>query len=274
MPPGMYGLLGPNGAGKSTLMRILASLQEPDEGEVTFGAIDVVKQKEELRKTLGYLPQEFGLLPNVTAEKLLGHFAILKGIMHRATRNEIVGDLLQQTNLWEKRKQKIGTFSGGMKQRFGVAIALLGNPRLMIVDEPTAGLDPAERVRFLNLLSALGESSVVILSTHLVDDVSELCTNMAIIREGRILLEAKPPDAVKELQSKIWRKGIDKRDLIKFEKEYPVISTKLLGGRTVIHIYSDAVPGDGFESVEPDLEDVYFSTMAGHFGAGCRGEGS
>jgi ABC-2 type transport system ATP-binding protein len=272
VPPGMYGLLGPNGAGKSTLMRILASLQEPDEGEITFGAIDVVNQKEELRKTLGYLPQDFGLLPNVTAETLLRHFAVLKGIMHRGTRNEIVGNLLQQTNLWAKRKQKIRTFSGGMKQRLGVAIALLGNPRLVIVDEPTAGLDPAERVRFLNLLSALGESNVVILSTHLVDDVSELCTNMAIIREGRILLEAKPSDAVKELKGRIWRKVIDKRDMIKFEKEYRIISTKLLGGRTVIHIYSDVSPGDVFESVETDLEDVYFSTMAGQFGAGCKGE--
>lgn len=272
VPPGMYGLLGPNGAGKSTLMRILASLQEPDEGEITFGAIDVVNQKEELRKTLGYLPQDFGLLPNMTAETLLRHFAVLKGIMHRGTRNEIVGNLLQQTNLSAKRKQKIRTFSGGMKQRLGVAIALLGNPRLLIVDEPTAGLDPAERVRFLNLLSALGESNVVILSTHLVDDVSELCTNMAIIREGRILLEAKPSDAIKELKNRIWRKVIDKSDLIKFEKEYRIISTKLLGGRTVIHIYSDVSPGDIFESVAPDLEDVYFSIMAGHFGAGCKGE--
>jgi ABC-type multidrug transport system ATPase subunit len=270
VPPGMYGLLGPNGAGKSTLMRILASLQEPDEGEITFGVIDVVKQKDELRKTLGYLPQEFGLLPNVTAETLLRHFAVLKGIMHRVTRNEMVEHLLRQTNLWEKRKQKIRTFSGGMKQRLGVAVALLGNPRLVIVDEPTAGLDPAERVRFLNLLSALGESNVVILSTHLVDDVSELCTNMAIIREGSILLEAKPPDAVKQLKRKIWRKVIDKNELIKFEKQYKVISTKLLGGRTVIHIYNDVDPGEDFESVEPDLEDVYFSTMAGHFGAGHK----
>jgi ABC-2 type transport system ATP-binding protein len=272
VPPGMYGLLGPNGAGKSTLMRILASLQEPDEGEITFGVIDVINQKEELRKTLGYLPQEFGLLPNVTAETLLRHFAILKGIMHRATRNEIVGNLLNQTNLWEKRKQKIRTFSGGMKQRLGVAIALLGNPRLLIVDEPTAGLDPAERVRFLNLLSAIGESNVVILSTHLVDDVSELCTNMAIIRDGSILLEAKPSEAVNKLKNKIWRKVINKRDLIKFEKEYDIISTKLLGGRTVIHIYSDVVPGDVFESMEPDLEDVYFSTIAGHFSDGRKEE--
>lgn len=272
VPPGMYGLLGPNGAGKSTLMRTLASLQEPDSGEITFGALDVIKQKEELRKTLGYLPQEFGLLPNVSAESLLGHFAVLKGITKRTSRNEIVANLLQQTNLWEKRKQKIRTFSGGMKQRLGVAIALIGDPRLLIVDEPTAGLDPEERVRFLNLLSALGETNIVILSTHLVDDVSELCTNMAIIRKGKILLEAKPSDTVNALKGRIWRKVIDKKDLTKFEKEHRIISTKLLGGRTVIHVYSDVAPGDVFESVEPDLENVYFSTMAGHFGNGRKGE--
>jgi ABC-2 type transport system ATP-binding protein len=269
VPPGMYGLLGPNGAGKSTLMRILASLQEPDEGEITYGSIDMVNQKEQLRSTLGYLPQEFGLLPNVSAESLLRHFSILKGIIHRTARNEIVNNLLQQTNLWEKRKQKIRTFSG-VKQRLGVAIALLGNPRLIIVDEPTAGLDPAERVRFLNLLSAVGESNVVILSTHLVDDVSELCTNMAIICKGRILLEAKPSEAVSELKGRIWRNVIDKEELTKFEKDYNIISTKLLGGRTVIHIYSDDSPGDEFEPAQPDLEDVYFSTMAGHFGNGQK----
>jgi ABC-type multidrug transport system ATPase subunit len=272
VPPGMYGLLGPNGAGKTTLMRILASLQEPDEGEIIFGAIDVINQKEELRKTLGYLPQEFGLLPNVTAESLLRHFAVLKGIVHRSARNEIIGNLLQQTNLWDKRKQKIRNFSCGMKQRLGVSIAVIGIPRLVIVDEPTAGLDPEERVRFLNLLSALGETNVVILSTHLVDDVSELCTNMAIIRKGKILLEAKPSEAVKELKNKIWRTVIDKNDLVKFEKEHSVISTKLLGGRTVIHVYSEVAPGNVFELIAPDLEDVYFCTMAGHFGAGRKAE--
>ena len=266
IPAGMYGLLGPNGAGKSTLMRILATLQEPDEGQVQLGSIDVVKQKDELRKTLGYLPQDFGLLQNIAAEKLLDHFAILKGITHRASRKEIVEGLLRQTNLWDKRRQKLRGFSGGMKQRFGVAVALLGNPKLMIVDEPTAGLDPAERVRFLNLLSELGENSVVILSTHLVEDVSELCTNLAIINKGEILLEAQPLQAVKELERKIWRRIIEKDKLPELERDYSVISTRLLSGRTLVHIFSHEIPGNGFELVEPDLEDVYFSTMAGYYG--------
>lgn len=270
IPPGMYGLLGPNGAGKSTLMRILATLQEPDEGQIHLGKIDVVCQKDELRKTLGYLPQDFGLLRNVPAEKLLDHFAILKGITHRASRKEVVEGLLQQTNLWEKRRQKLGGFSGGMKQRFGVAVALLGNPQVLIVDEPTAGLDPAERVRFLNLLSELGENSVVILSTHIVEDVSELCTNMAIIDKGEILLEAQPLQAVAALEGKIWRRLIEKNTLPELERDYQIISTKLLGGRTMAHCYSHEDPGNGFELVEPDLEDVYFSTMAGYYSAGQR----
>ncbi|MCC9168008.1 ABC transporter ATP-binding protein [Pontibacter harenae] len=268
IPLGMYGLLGPNGAGKSTLMRILATLQEPDEGQVFLGDTDVVKHKEVVRKTLGYLPQDFGLLKNVTAGKLLDHFAILKGITHRASRKEVVEHLLRQTNLWEKRKQKLGGFSGGMKQRFGVAVALLGNPKILIVDEPTAGLDPAERVRFLNLLSELGESSVVILSTHIVEDVAELCTNMAIINKGEILLEAQPLQAVKDLEGKIWRRVIEKNMLSSMERTYELVSTKLVSGRTMIHIYSQVNPGNGFELVEPDLEDVYFSTMAGYYTAG------
>ncbi|AHM62671.1 putative ABC transporter ATP-binding protein [Flammeovirgaceae bacterium 311] len=268
IPPGMYGLLGPNGAGKSTLMRILATLQEPDGGEIFLGNIDVIKEKNEIRKTLGYLPQEFGLLAKVSAEKLLDHFAVLKGITHRASRREVVEGLLKQTNLWDKRKQKLGGFSGGMKQRFGVAVALLGNPKLMIVDEPTAGLDPAERVRFLNLLSELGENSVVILSTHIVEDVSELCTNMAVINKGEILLEAQPLQAVKELEGKIWCRLIEKNTLPELERDYQIISTKLLSGRTMVHIYSNEVPGDRFELVEPDLEDVYFCTMAGYYRAG------
>lgn len=268
IPPGMYGLLGPNGAGKSTLMRILATLQEPDEGQIYLGKLDVIKQKGELRKTLGYLPQDFGLLRNLKAEVLLDHFAVLKGITHRASRKEVVEGLLKQTNLWDKRKQKVGGFSGGMRQRFGVAVALLGNPKLMIVDEPTAGLDPAERVRFLNLLSELGENSAVLLSTHIVEDVSELCTNMAIINKGQILLEDQPLKTVKDLEGKIWSRLIDKMNLPNLEREYQVISTKLLSGRTMIHIYSDQTPGNGFELVEPDLEDVYFSTMAGHYGNG------
>ena len=264
IPPGMYGLLGPNGAGKSTLMRTLATLQEPDEGQIYLGNIDVVNQKEALRQTLGYLPQEFGVYPKSSAEELLDYFAVLKGITTRASRKEVVEALLKQTNLWEKRRQKLGGFSGGMKQRFGVAVALLGNPKLMIVDEPTAGLDPAERVRFLNLLSELGENSVVILSTHIVEDVSELCTRMAIINEGKILQEADPLNAVRELQGKIWRRVIEKRKLPMLEREHQIISTKLLSGRTVVHIYSEEDPGNGFEEVAPDLEDVYFTTMTRH----------
>ena len=219
-----------------------------------------------MRKTLGYLPQEFGVYPKVSAEELLDHFALLKGIAERRARKEVVEALLRQTNLWDVRKQKLGGYSGGMRQRFGVAVALLGNPKLMIVDEPTAGLDPAERVRFLNLLSELGENSVVLLSTHIVEDVSELCTRMAIIDRGEILLEAEPLRAVDDLRGRIWRRVIAKDELPALEREHAVISTKLLAGRTVVHVYSDAAPGPGFEPAEPDLEDVYFSTMAGHIG--------
>jgi len=266
IPAGMYGLLGPNGAGKSTLMRILATLQEPDAGSITLGELDVVRQKDEVRKTLGYLPQEFGVYPKVSAEDLLDHFAILKGVAQKKARREVVEALLRQTNLWEVRRQKLGGYSGGMKQRFGVAVALLGNPRLLIVDEPTAGLDPAERVRFLNLLSELGENSAVILSTHIVEDVSELCTRMAIIDRGEILLEAEPLGAIEEMRGKIWRSVIEKSALAEVERTHAVISTKLLAGRTVVHVYDSAAPGPGFEPAEPDLEDVYFSTMAGHIG--------
>jgi ABC-type multidrug transport system ATPase subunit len=260
----MYGLLGPNGAGKSTLMRILATLQDPDNGSIHLDNINVLDQKDEVRKTLGYLPQEFGVYPKVSAENLLDHFAILKGIINKGKRKDIVEALLRQTNLWDVRKQRLGGYSGGMRQRFGVAIALLGNPKLMIVDEPTAGLDPAERVRFLNLLSELGEKSSVILSTHIVEDVAELCTMMAIIRKGQILLEAEPMSAVAKLNGKIWRRRIEKRALHAIEQQYAVISTKLLGGQTVVHVYSKQDPGNGFEHVEADLEDVYFCTMAGH----------
>jgi ABC-2 type transport system ATP-binding protein len=268
IPAGMYGLLGPNGAGKSTLMRMIATLQEPDEGSLRFGDLDVVTQKQQVRQTLGYLPQEFGLYPKVSAESLLDHFAVLKGITARAARKDAVEALLRQTNLWDVRKQKLGGYSGGMKQRFGVAVALLGNPRLLIVDEPTAGLDPAERVRFLNLLSELGESSVVLLSTHIVEDVSELCTRMAIIDQGKILLEAEPLAAVQELRGRIWRRVVARDALAALEREHAVISTKLLAGRTVAHVYSDAAPGPDFEATEPDLEDVYFSAMAGRIGRG------
>ena len=265
IPAGMYGLLGPNGSGKSTLMRTIATLQEPDEGSIRLGELDVLRQKDDVRKTLGYLPQEFGVYPKVSAENLLDHFAVLKGIGERRARREVVEALLRQTNLWDVRKQKLGGYSGGMRQRFGVAVALLGNPTLMIVDEPTAGLDPAERVRFLNLLSELGENSVVLLSTHIVDDVSELCTRMAIIDQGEILLEAEPLRSVDDLHGRIWRRVISKEELPALEQTHAVISTKLLAGRTIAHVYSDAKPGPGFEPSEPDLEDVYFSTMAGFY---------
>ena len=266
IPAGMYGLLGPNGAGKSTLMRILATLQEADEGTVRLGEIDVLSQKDEVRRTLGYLPQEFGVYPKVSAEELLDHFALLKGMADRRSRREVVEALLRRTNLWDVRKQKLGGYSGGMRQRFGVAVALLGSPKLLIVDEPTAGLDPAERVRFLNLLSELGENSVVLLSTHIVEDVSELCTRMAIIDRGEILLEAEPLRAVGDLRGRIWRRVISKSQLADVEREHPVISTKLLAGRTVVRVYGDVTPGPDFEPAEPGLEDVYFSTMARQIG--------
>jgi len=266
IPVGMYGLVGLNGAGKSTLMRILATLQEPDEGSVRLGDTDVLNQKYEVRKRLGYLPQEFGVYPKVSAENLLDHFALLKGIAQRRVRKEVVETLLRQMNLWEVRKQKLGGYSGGMRQRFGFAVAFLGHPKLMIVDEPTAGLDPAERVRFLNLLSELGENSVVLLSTHIVEDVSELCTKMAIIDEGEILLEDEPLRAVEELHGRIWCRVIAKEELPELEREHAVISTRLFAGRTVVHVYSDRAPGPDFEPAKPDVKDVYFSTMTGHMG--------
>jgi ABC-type multidrug transport system ATPase subunit len=262
IPVGMYGLLGPNGAGKSTLMRILATLQEPDSGSARLGEIDVLKQKDEVRKTLGYLPQSFGFHPRAKAERLLEHFAVLKGITERGVRHDVVQSLLRQTNLWDVRGQKLGTFSGGMRQRFGVAVALLANPKLIIVDEPTAGLDPAERVRFLNLLSEIGEDSVVILSTHIVEDVEELCSRMAIIDRGEILLEAEPSRAIDELRGRIWSRTVNRGDLPALESTLRVISTKLLAGRTVVHVLADASPGAEYEAVEPDVEDVYFSVMS------------
>jgi ABC-type multidrug transport system ATPase subunit len=262
IPNGMFGLLGPNGAGKSSLMRTLATLQKPDSGEIYLNGINILEQPAELRKTLGYLPQQFGLLPKVSAEKLLNHFAVLKGIASKGERKEITEDLLHKTNLWEKRKHKVGGFSGGMKQRFGVAVALLGRPKLLIVDEPTAGLDPAERVRFLNLLSELGEESVVLLSTHIVEDVAELCTRMAVINQGTILVETSPLQAVAHLQGKIWRKVVDRFTLPALEKIYRIVSTKLLSGQTLIHIYAEEPP-PGFEPVPPTLEDAYFCTLNG-----------
>jgi ABC-2 type transport system ATP-binding protein len=264
--PGMFGLLGPNGAGKSTLMRIIATLQEADEGSVRLGDLDVLRQKAEVRQTLGYLPQSFGFHPKARAERLLEHFAILKGIAGAGARWDVVESLLRRTNLWEVRRERLGTFSGGMRQRFGVAVALLGNPKLIIVDEPTAGLDPAERVRFLNLLSEIGEESVVVLSTHIVEDVEELCSRVAIIDRGEILLEAEPLRAMADLRGRIWRRTVSRAELPVLEAAVPVISTKLLAGRTVVHVYAETSPGAEFETVEPALEDVYFSVMAGHHG--------
>jgi ABC-type multidrug transport system ATPase subunit len=263
IPAGMYGLLGRNGAGKSTLMRILATLQEPDEGAIRLGDIDVVGQKDRVRETLGYLPQSFGFHPRVSAERLVDHFAVLKGVVERGPRRDVVEALLRRTNLWEVRKQRVGTFSGGMRQRLGVAIALVGNPTLIVVDEPTAGLDPEERVRFLNLLSEIGEDSVVILSTHIVEDVEELCHRLAIIDRGEILLEAEPMRAIDELRGRIWRRTVSRAELPALERSLPVISTKLTAGRTIAHVYADWSPGGEFEAVEPDLMDVYFSVMAG-----------
>jgi ABC-type multidrug transport system ATPase subunit len=268
IPPGMYGLLGPNGAGKSTLMRILATLQEPDAGSITLGDLDVVRQKDRVRETLGYLPQSFGFHPRVSAERLVDHFAVLKGIVARGLRRDVVESLLRRTNLWNVRTQRIGTFSGGMRQRLGVAIALIGTPKLIVVDEPTAGLDPEERVRFLNLLSEIGEDSVVILSTHIVEDVEELCHRLAIIDRGQILLEAEPMRAIDELRGRIWRRTVSRNDLAGLERALPVISTKLMAGRTIAHVYAESSPGAGFEAVEPDMQDVYFSVMAGHRGRG------
>lgn len=261
IPTGMFGLLGPNGAGKSTLMRTIATLQEPDSGTITMGDLDVLKQKEDVRKILGYLPQEFGVYPKVTALAMLNHMAVLKGITGRGDRKDAVEGLLHQTNLWDVRKSKLGTFSGGMRQRFGIAQALLGDPKLIIVDEPTAGLDPEERLRFLNLLSEIGENMVVILSTHIVEDVSDLCSAMAIISEGQLLLTGTPGDAMDELSGKVWRKVIHKDELTSFDTGHQVISTHLWAGKTVLHVYAETEPDGGFEPVEVDLKDVYFTTL-------------
>ncbi len=261
IPNGMFGLLGPNGAGKSTLMRTIATLQEPDTGSITLNGIDVLRDKQRVREILGYLPQEFGVYPKVTAGAMLDHFAMLKGITDRGERQDVVDGLLRMTNLWEVRTQKLGTFSGGMRQRFGIAQALLGDPKLLIVDEPTAGLDPQERNRFLNLLSDIGENVVVILSTHIVDDVTELCTQMAIISEGRLLLTGDPREVIDDLRGMIWRKVVAKREIADIASRVSVISSRLLAGRTIVHVYSADRPGEGFEEVEPDLEDVYFAIL-------------
>ena len=264
IPAGMFGLLGPNGAGKSTLMRTIATLQEPDGGSIRFGDIDVLKQKDAVRRTLGYLPQEFGLYPKVSALELLDHFAVLKGIVDRPRRAEIVESVLHRTNLWDVRKRRLGTFSGGMKQRFGIAQALLGSPRLMIVDEPTAGLDPAQRLRFHNMLSEIGENVVVILSTHIVEDVSDLCSRMAIIASGRMLLSGEPQAAIDSLRGRVWKKIVPREQLAEYERELQVISTHLVGGRTAVHVLAPSRPDASFEEAPADLEDVYFSTLGAH----------
>ena len=263
IPPGMFGLLGPNGAGKSTLMRILATLQECDSGSVFLDDIDVLDEKDEVRRMLGYLPQDFGVYPRVTAWELLDHFAQLKGIANKHRRREVVDGLLQQTNLFEVRHQKLGTFSGGMRQRFGVAQALIGDPQLIIVDEPTAGLDPQERVRFHNLLADIGADKTVLLSTHIVSDVADLCANMAIINKGHVLLCGEPARLIEGIEECIWARFVDKADLPLFQKRHAVISTRLRAGRTLIHVYAEGDPGMGFEPAHASLEDVYFATIAG-----------
>ncbi len=258
IPTGLYGLLGPNGAGKSSLMRTIATLQEPDSGSIQFDNIDVLTDKEGLRRQLGYLPQDFGVYPKVSAEDLLNHFAVLKGVTQRAERKEMVDGLLQQTNLWEARKRKLGTFSGGMRQRFGIAQALLGAPRLVIVDEPTAGLDPDERNRFLNLLAEIGEQVVVMLSTHIVEDVTDLCPRMAMIVKGEVLLQGEPQAAIELLRDKVWRKRISKAALPEYQQRFNVLSSRLVAGQPQINVHCESQPDEGFVQVEPDLEDVYF----------------
>jgi ABC-type multidrug transport system ATPase subunit len=261
IPHGMFGLLGPNGAGKSTLMRCVATLQTPTSGSIKFDGIDVIKEPEKLRRLLGYLPQDFGVYPRITAYAMLDHMAVLKGISRRGERRDTVETLLQQCNLWSVRKKAIAGFSGGMRQRFGVAQALIGRPSLLIVDEPTAGLDPEERNRFLNILSEIGENVVVILSTHIVEDVSDLCPRMAIIAAGRIVTVGSPADLTEKLKGRIWRKTIAKADLEEYRQKYAVILTRLVAGQTVIHILSDNDPGNGFAAVDPGLEDVYFTSI-------------
>jgi ABC-2 type transport system ATP-binding protein len=258
---GMFGLLGPNGAGKSTLMRSVATLQTPTSGTIKFDDIDVIREPERLRRVLGYLPQDFGVYPRVSAYDMLDHMAVLKGVSKLSERRETVEALLQQTNLWNDRKKAIAGFSGGMRQRFGIAQALIGRPALLIVDEPTAGLDPEERNRFLNLLSEVGEHVVVILSTHIVEDVSDLCSRMAIIADGKIVLLGAPQELTAKLVGRIWRKVIPKADLERYQQSHVVILKRLVGGQTMIHVVSDGNPGDGFEPVNAGLEDLYFTTL-------------
>ena len=261
IPKGMFGLLGPNGAGKSTLMRTIATLQDPDAGSIRLGDIDILGDKDAARRVLGYLPQEFGVYPKEAAITMLDHFAILKGIVDARQRREVVEALLKQVNLWEVRGYKLGGFSGGMRQRFGIAQALLGDPKLIIVDEPTAGLDPEERNRFLNLLAEIGENVVVILSTHIVEDVTDLCQNMAIISRGEVLLTGQPHEALASLEGRVWRKQVAKAELEQVQAEHTVLSSRLVAGQPVIHVLADAKPGAGFEPIAPNLEDVYFGKL-------------
>lgn len=264
IPAGMFGLLGPNGAGKSSLMRCIATLQVPDRGQIRFGDIDVLREPARLRATLGYLPQDFGVYPRVSAQDMLEHLAVLKGVAGRGERRDTVDALLRQVNLWDVRKKAIAGFSGGMRQRFGIAQALIGNPRLIIVDEPTAGLDPEERNRFNNLLSEIGENVAVILSTHIVDDVTDLCPRMAILVGGRIVRTGTPNELIAALQGRIWQAHIDRHELEAARVRQPVIATRLRGGRTVIRVLADASPGVGFAAVDAGLEDVYFATLHAH----------
>lgn len=262
VPKGMFGLLGPNGAGKSTLMRTVATLQTPTSGSISFGSIDVLKEPEQLRKTLGYLPQDFGVYPRVSAYDMLDHMAVLKGVASARERKETVETLLNQTNLWNVRKKAIAGFSGGMRQRFGIAQALIGNPELIIVDEPTAGLDPEERNRFLNLLAEIGDQVVIILSTHIVDDVADLCPRMAVLAGGKIQLEGAPLDLITRSRGTVWAKTIERDQLAEHSMRFEVISTRLFAGKTIIHVLADNDPGNGFDAVDGGLEDVYFSTLA------------
>jgi ABC-type multidrug transport system ATPase subunit len=258
IPAGLFGLLGPNGAGKSSLMRTIATLQDPDSGSIHFNGLDVLKDKEGLRRQLGYLPQDFGVYPKVSALDLLNHFAVLKGLTNKGERKEMVEGLLHQTNLWEARKRAVSSYSGGMRQRFGIAQALLGAPKLVIVDEPTAGLDPDERNRFLNLLARIGENVVVILSTHIVEDVTDLCPNMAMIGRGKVLVQGKPQAAIELLKSQVWRRAVSEAELPAYQQRFTVLSTRLVAGKPQINVFAPSQPDDGFTMVEPDLEDVYF----------------
>jgi ABC-type multidrug transport system ATPase subunit len=262
IPQGMFGLLGPNGAGKSTLMRTIATLQDADSGIITLNGLDVSKNKQAIRESLGYLPQDFGLYPRINAEVMLDHIAQMKGVGNKKERKQLVESLLNKVNLYTHRKKNLGTYSGGMRQRFGIAQALVGNPSLIIVDEPTAGLDPSERNRFYNLLSEIGENTIVILSTHIVEDVSTLCSNMAIICAGELLMQGKPKEGIAQLEGKIYQKAIQKENLPSYQADYRVISTKLIEGSMSLRIESDSAPGNGFEPVPADLEDVYFSHIS------------